>query len=58
MDQLVVTVAKPWLDAHRLRPEVASLSTWLAGRGIAATVASLHHRADWSGGTWWLVLRV
>lgn len=55
---VVVTVAKPWLDAHGLRPDAASLSKWLAERGIVATVASLHHRADWSGGTWWLVLRV
>jgi O-antigen/teichoic acid export membrane protein len=54
----VVTVAKPWLDAHRLRPDVASLSKWLTERGVAATVESLHRRADWSGGTWWLVLRV
>ena len=55
---VVVTVAKPWLDAHGVRDNPASLSAWLAGRGIAAKVASLHRRADWSGGTWWLVLAV
>ena len=55
---VVVTVAKPWLDAHGLRPDSASLTAWLEARGVAASVVSLHHRADWSGGTWWLVLRV
>jgi len=56
--RVVVTVAKPWLDDHSVRPTAASISAWLAARGIPATFASLHHRADWSGGTWWLVLAV
>jgi O-antigen/teichoic acid export membrane protein len=56
--RVLVTVAKPWLDERGLAPDVASLAAWIRGRGIVAEVEALHRRADWSGGTWWLVLRV
>jgi O-antigen/teichoic acid export membrane protein len=55
--RVLVTVAKPWLDEHGLAPDVGALQAWLDGRGIAASVEALHRRADWSGGTWWLVVR-
>jgi O-antigen/teichoic acid export membrane protein len=56
--RVLVTVPKPWLDARRLAPEAAAVEAWLRERhGAAVCVESLHFRADWSGGVWWLVVR-
>lgn len=55
---VLVTVAKPWLDAQGLRADAASLGAWLASRRIEGEVESVALRAGWSGGTWWLVIRV
>jgi O-antigen/teichoic acid export membrane protein len=55
---VLVTIPKPWLDERRLAPDAAAVAKWLGERhGTAFRVESLHRRADWSGGVWWLVVR-
>ncbi len=55
---VLVTVTKDWLDARRLAPDAAAVEAWLRERhGAPIRAESLHFRAGWTGGVWWLVLR-
>jgi hypothetical protein len=57
-NRVLVTVTKDWLDARRLAPEAPAVEAWLRERhGASLRVESLHFRADWTGGVWWLVVR-
>jgi O-antigen/teichoic acid export membrane protein len=56
--RVLVTVPKAWLDERRLAADAAAVEAWLRERhGLDLRVESLHWRADWSGGVWWLVVR-
>lgn len=55
--RVLVTLPRAWLDARGLAAEAGAVETWLRGHGCDVRVASLHFRADWTGGVWWLVVR-
>jgi hypothetical protein len=49
---------KPWFAAQEIAPEPRAVEEWARRvHGIDVTVESLHWRADWEGGVWWIVVR-